>query len=255
MNYVKSNQSLAVKSSYDYDLFEFFDSNRPPLHWQKIAESIENKDLTKFVPILVVKVNGGLKIVDGQNRFLACKHLGKPIYYYQLPDDCDEDIMIILNVDRKNWSIENYLNFYVSQGKQSYLLVEQILKECTNLRPHDVISIWQGKPAGKESTIEVFKKGLYSINSTGLKKCRLVSMILYAIESSVDDAEFRRKKSLIGAIASFIHVGGNPNRLISQIKRNPFLFKAQADQPHYFELLEYIYNYRKRSKEPLRYRN
>lgn len=243
-----------VQSTYDYDLFEFFESNRDPLHWKKIAQSIEKKDLTPYVPILVAKIEGVLYIVDGQNRFLACKHLKKPVYYQLLPPDCGEDTMIMLNIDRKNWTPENYLNFWVAQGNPDYIRLSAVLNECGNLKVSDSYRIWQSKKRGITAS-KTFASGKYKFPMEAVKKARLVSSILFVIEECVDKREFSHHTSLVSSIAAIINCGAKPSRLISAIKKYPFLYKKQPTHSHYSNMLEHIYNYRRRDKIAFRYMN
>lgn len=248
---VQISETLAVLSSIDYNLFKFFDANRQPLHWRKIMQSIEKKDLTKYVPILVVRINGLFYIIDGQNRFLACKELGIPIYYMELPSDCGEEVMFMLNIDRKNWTLENYLNYWVSRGNEEYKKVQSILSECINFSVGDIIAIWQ--VARKKGVSDVFKNGKYTLPQKAINKIRVVYAIINAIEGVVNRSEFKSQKSLVRAISSILVCGANPNILISRIKSYPHLFKKQADQPHYFAMLEHIYNYRTRDKIAFKY--
>jgi len=247
------NEVIAVLSTFDYNLFRFFDANRPPLHWRKIMQSIEKKDLTKYVPILVVRIKGLLYIIDGQNRFLACKELNLPIWYIELPPDCDEEVMFMLNIDRKNWTLENYLNYWVALGNEEYQKVQSVLSECINFTVADILRIWQGKH--EKGASDMFKSGRYKLPKKGLNKVRVTYAIVNAIDSAVDKSEFGKRPaaSLVAAISSMLVAGANPNVLIDRIKSYPHLFKKQADQPHYFGMLEHIYNYRTREKIAFRY--
>ena len=113
-------KTLEVRSSYDYDKFGFYPGNRKPTHVERIKDSIQEKDLTQFVPILVTKDNGLLMIIDGQNRYFACKELGKPIYYIEAKGLLESD-MIVLNTNQKNWSLSDYVDFYCNQRDINYL--------------------------------------------------------------------------------------------------------------------------------------
>lgn len=254
---MQSSNSSPVNFTFDYDLFEFFDGNRPPTHWRRIMQSIEKKDLTKFVPILTTLVKGKFYIIDGQNRFLACKALRKPIYYMVLPLDCDEETMYILNVDRKNWTLENYLNFWVTQGNSHYIRVQAMLNECSNLRVNHIINIWQYRTSGDDKgAAKAFKDGAYTMPEKAIAKIRIVSNILFVIENVVEPKEFGKspKSSLVSAVSSLLVCGANPQILIDRIKTYPHLFRKQPDQAHYFAMLEHIYNYRTRDKIAFKYR-
>jgi hypothetical protein len=202
------------------------------------------------MPIVVSK---DFYIIDGQGRFLACKQLGLPIHFI-IANDVDESDIILLNVGRENWRIENYLNFYVNNGHKHYLLVAQILDELPNLRVNDILRIHQYRYKDLSMT-ETFYSGKYTINKSGVHKCRLLSQVFSAIENNVPKKKIVGRSSLISAISSVLSdADASANRLIQQIKKYPFLFEAQADATHYKNKLEEIYNYRKRTKVSFKYK-
>jgi len=247
-NNTRIYQSSTVYTTEDYSLFRFYDSNRPPEHWPKLAQSIQKKDLTKYMPIVVSK---DFHIIDGQGRFLACKELSIPVHFIVAENATESDI-ILLNVGRENWRIENYLNFYVNSGYSDYVLVAQILDELPNLKVNDVLRAFQYRYRDM-STHKTFISGQYKINDTAVKKCRLLSQVLYAIEGHVPKNKIVGRVSIVSAICSaFSDI--SINRLIEQIKKYPFLFEPQADQVRYKRLLEEIYNYRKRDKVAFTYK-
>lgn len=107
--------------SNQYDKFNLSKFNRNPGHYKKVKESIENNNYTQFQPILVcVNAEGELEIVDGQNRFLACKELGLPIHFI-----ISEDITIYaaadINQASKNWSSMDYARHYANRGREPYI--------------------------------------------------------------------------------------------------------------------------------------
>ena len=79
-------QVATVYTTNDYDKFSFLDANRVTDHVNALALSFKNR----FVPNAII-CNEKLQIIDGQNRFLASKQLGLPVYYY-----------IINGLDRKS---------------------------------------------------------------------------------------------------------------------------------------------------------
>lgn len=237
-----------INKTTNYDAFNFYPSNRRPFHWPKIAESIKKKDLTPWNPILVSE---DFFIIDGQGRFLACKSLGLPIYYTICPVAEENDI-IILNVGRTDWTPQNYLDFFCQQGNQHYLLVSDTLQKYPNLQIMDILRIYQVR-AGELSTSETFKTGQYKFNDEAVKRCASVSRIISYIEKYVPKKEFRHRTSLISAISSIVYKEIDINRLILQIQKNPYLFRAQPDMINYLENLETIYNYRMREKISFKY--
>lgn len=135
--------NIDVLKTNNYSLFRFSGLNREPKHAKKIVDSINNNDLTMFNPILVTFTEEGyLLIIDGQNRYLACKELGIPIYFI-LSEEADIDDAPNLNSASKNWSIEDYIRHYARRGNENYIFllnlkdkynapITSILRFCTN---------------------------------------------------------------------------------------------------------------------------
>ena len=67
---------MKIFTSSDYSIFKL--STLIDQHYKKVLKSIKENDYTKYQPILV---NNKMEIVDGQNRFLACKELGIPFHF------------------------------------------------------------------------------------------------------------------------------------------------------------------------------
>ena len=90
-----------------------------------------------------------MEIVDGQNRFLACKNLGLPIHFI-----VSEDIKIFAAADinraSKNWTASDYAEHYAKRGREPYVrlldlcakydqrlsIVQQFGKMSNNARSH-----------------------------------------------------------------------------------------------------------------------
>lgn len=103
-------------STFDYGRFSFIKGNRNVDHVKAIVKSIQSCDLTAFNPILVTP---NFEILDGQNRFEACKLLGKPIYY-TICDSNIEAISIIrnLNISQRNWRTRDYIYSFIDMGDE-----------------------------------------------------------------------------------------------------------------------------------------
>lgn len=239
-----------VHVTFDYNLFKLHSSNRPPNHWPKIAKSLKKKDMSRYVPIIVVVTDNGYIIIDGQGRYFACMELGLPIYYI-IAEGVDIEDIATFNTGQENWKLGDYLNFYASQGKVDYVRVQQFLSDFPNIKLNYLVgTIWQsGRSGGTRflSTNEVFKEGNFPFPEEARKKGAIVSQMLTAIENSVPKEEVKNKYSLVCALSSIVlNSNFNPNRLIEQVKKYPYVFRAEADQSHYKQMLEKLYNYRKR---------
>jgi hypothetical protein len=110
-----------IYQTVNYGLFNLSEFNRKPKHYKKILDSIKKNDMTMYNPCLVTAPNelGQMDIIDGQNRFLACKELGLPIHFI-IGDKLDIFDAPMLNDAAKNWSIEEYVRHYAKRGVPAY---------------------------------------------------------------------------------------------------------------------------------------
>jgi len=248
---------IQIKVTRDYSLFKFFDSNRQPNHAPKLAESIEKRDLTRFVPILVLLINGIRYIVDGQGRFLAKKMLGLPVYFIEAgPKDLSESDIAVLNRYQKNWSPMDYLNFYCEHGYEAYKRMKATLAECEMLTVSDLYQRVKqdGRGGGGNTTqVEVFQSGKSNFDKPAQTKARLVNSIMTELKNHARE-NLKHRSSIVGAVCSIVHSGINVNELISQIRKYPELILSQSDQPSYVVMLNEVYNFRKRDKNRVYFR-
>jgi len=128
--------------TYDYELFDFFNSNRVINEntVKKIIKSIEKIGYVAARPIIV---NKDLIIIDGQHRFEACKRLNLPIIYEELEIN-EHDAIIALNSAQKPWSMEDYVHSWANEGKQCYI---------------DLLAFQEKYKIGISNSIEIFFGG------------------------------------------------------------------------------------------------
>lgn len=120
--------TFTQKSTKDYSQFKRLEGNRPvnPSQVQKIIESVKLIDVLEAKPIIVA--NG--YIIDGQHRFDASVQLGKEVHYVEVSPMTEEEMRFLmsqLNSNVKNWSPADYLQQYVTQGKENYIYLQNFL--------------------------------------------------------------------------------------------------------------------------------
>ena len=86
-----------IQSTFKYEMFHFIEGNRSIDHEDRIEKSIRTSGLL-VQPILV---NQNMEVIEGQNRYQACKNLGLPIYYV-IQDGIGLDEVKSLNSASKN---------------------------------------------------------------------------------------------------------------------------------------------------------
>ena len=104
--------SRLIYNTKNYDKFTFLPGNRPVEHWKEIADSM--KELKTFSPPIVVKKNGDGKLVilEGQNRFIALKHLGRSIDYIFPNIEMGLPEVRAMNKVQKKWNLSQYLHSF-----------------------------------------------------------------------------------------------------------------------------------------------
>lgn len=103
----------------NYEQFKFRKDNRNCIdqaHVKRLIESIRAKNLLELRPILV---NKHYEVIDGQHRLEAAKELGVEIYY-NIEEDLTAGDIITLNIN-KQWTLADFLNFYVQNGYDEYI--------------------------------------------------------------------------------------------------------------------------------------
>lgn len=121
---IPDKDTYKIMSTFKYEDFKFIEGNRDVDHEEKIEKSIRKSGLL-IQPVLV---NERMEIIEGQNRFYACKNLGLPIYYVMQNDIGLEEVKS-LNSASKNWTTRNYVHSYAAGDKKlDYIYVEQLQK-------------------------------------------------------------------------------------------------------------------------------
>lgn len=122
---IPERDTYKIRSTTDYRMFRFISGNRTVDHAEKIEKSI--KEIGLLVSPIVVDEN--YRILDGQNRFCACRNLRLPVYYV-VQEGVGEDVIGRLNSSSKNWTGKDHIHFYAHGEKKviDYVYFEQLMK-------------------------------------------------------------------------------------------------------------------------------
>lgn len=107
----------------DYEQFNLINDNREinDKHVKKLAKSVALLGTN----LQAIIVNSKMEVLDGSHRLQACKSASVPVRYLVLDplEYSNEEIMIQLNINSKNWTLENYIEHYShSQNEYKRLL-------------------------------------------------------------------------------------------------------------------------------------
>jgi len=226
----------------DLDRFELMRGNRPPnpQHVEHLAKNIEQFGML-CNPILV---NEDMEVIDGQHRLLAAKKTGVSIYYIIVKGYNLEQVKA-LNLNQKNWSNTDFLNSYADMGIESYVYLRQFMnRHLFDLRT--CLTLNNCYQVVKNETSDL-KKGLLKIGD--IKKAELYAEQLKMLKPY---HKIRRRFSTV-----MIQIFKNENfvfsEFISKLKLQPTALVECANAQQYKDLIEQIYNYRRRNKVNLRF--
>lgn len=125
----------------EYEKFKFLEQNREVKQAKvdKIKKSIEEIGYIKAHPILI---DSKFNILDGQHRYKACVQLELPIIYEFHEGDLDINRIILkLNTNQSVWTRLEYIHYWSTMGKESYIEFKGIMNKHTTLGISNLISL------------------------------------------------------------------------------------------------------------------
>lgn len=105
----------SVLMTTDYSIFKFMDANRNVDQLNVLRLESEMKKHQYETPIIV---NDNMEVIDGQHRLIVCEKNKLPVYYLVIPGLTERDCRK-LNQNQKEWSTNDYLNYYSKIGSKS----------------------------------------------------------------------------------------------------------------------------------------
>lgn len=155
------NTETKVKITDEYNIFTFADGNRSikEPHVRRLIKSIQTVGL---IPAPII-VNEKMEILDGQHRVEACMRLNEPVYYIVI-NGAGMKEATAMNANNKNWTSEDYLNYYASEGLADYVFVKRMF-EKTRIPLSILIRVLVNQTSsGGGSKTEDFFNGTYKID-------------------------------------------------------------------------------------------
>jgi hypothetical protein len=246
------NSETKILKTEDYSLFELTDINRDPKHSENVKASIEIKNLTSYIPILV-KINpnnGKYTIYDGQGRFIACTNLGLSIYFV-IGENLEIDDIQLLNISQEKWKPEDYLRHYANRGFEEYKKIEELLGECKHMKIGYILQIWQFRIKDEEkewSSSATLRRGKYILPDHAADRIREIDRVLRVIHDKVEPERITNVGAIARAIGSLYLLDVDLYALTDQITKHPHQFRPQANQALYKVHFEEVYNFRRGNK-------
>ncbi|MEK6829851.1 MAG: ParB N-terminal domain-containing protein [Nanoarchaeota archaeon] len=244
-SHVVKEKAKAVQSDViiwrteDYGVFKLNEFNRDPSHYKKIKEAIKKNDQAKYMPILVDK---NMNIVDGQNRYLACKELKKPIYFIVSKEIHINDAPDI-NSAAKNWSMTDYVRHYAKRGREPYIkMLDLAAKYGQRI---SVIAQFGKLKEGSRSHSENVRAGIFEFKSG-------VDVEAFFKHMSIFQQYYyyaKKERFIRAAVKLYSHKEYNPAVMEKKLRLASAIVHEQPRTDLMLEELVKLYNYH--SRQPI----
>jgi len=240
------NTGIIIKKTFNYKMFKILDSNRElnNLHLKRLEKSFINNYLIN--PIIVNENN---YIIDGQHRYTVARKLNLPIYFIEIPFYKLEEIQI-LNINQKNWNLNDYVDGYISLGKKEYKIYKDFLNKY-KFPPMKCIEILTGKKTGggENRVDDLFKKGVFNIQD--LNKSISIAEKILSLKGYYEG--YKRSSFLNAMITLFNNDNFDFDFFIDKLKIKSNKIVDCTKTKDYILLIEEIYNKKSRNKVNLRF--
>lgn len=239
-----------IQKTEDYSIFKKHPSNRPidDLNLKKIVNSIKMRNMLEIRPITV---NQEMYIIDGQHRLEACKILQAPVFYIVQENAKDED-MIFLNNAQKTWSISDYIDFYASKGKKSYIQMKEIAYKNDISIPEVLIffSHMNGK-SYKSIKSGSYEKDISEYMIVIREKLSVISQIIaYLNEKLMGDKKFLKSVAIKRAFVYLFSIQlFQVDVFLKKLEMGLSRIHSCTKTKDYVEMFKSIYNFR--NQEPI----
>ena len=238
------NQTPEIKKTKNYELFKIHIANRKinKNHVENIKKSMQKKFL-----ISPITVNKNFEVIDGQHRLIASKDLGLPIYYF-INNNYGIKEMQRLNAINKNWTPINYLNTGVALNNQNYIDFKRFKKKYGFSHAVSLTLLCNNN---SKSEHDKFKEGTFKVKDYELA-CKYAELI-YLVSPYYEEFKRRIFVSAILFLLKNKQDVFSMQEFIDKLKTKPNYLQHCVNTKQYLELIEEIYNYRRRLKVNLRF--
>lgn len=228
----------------DHDQFKSIVGNRKlnVLHLKRLKHSI-NVNGNLLMPIIV---NEKMEVIDGQHRLQCLKELGLSVYYI-VREGYGRYEVRVLNENSKTWNAEDHMNGFCDEGLPEYLKYRQF-KRAYGLDHNVCMGLLSGSTTGQKVQA-IFKSGDFKVKNYA-RACEFAEHLLM-IEPLYEG--WKRWTFVLALMGVADKNGFSLGEFVEKLKLQPTALVDCANVEQYRDLIERIYNYRRREKVNLRY--
>jgi hypothetical protein len=248
---VKNSKKVnEVFETSDYEMFVFRGDNRMiiPSHVKELTKDMVKRGWERGSYVVV---NELMEIVDGQHRVLAAKAAGIPFHFIS-ENGTGFDSIRGLNKKQRNWNIIDHIHGYISGDNKNsnYVVLHSFMNNFPTLRPTECMMIVKNSMSA--TTRQEFEDGLFVVRDMKLAYewgHRLVSLKPY-FENGYNKSIFVRAMIKVwtsGVTFDF-------DEFLHKIKLRPRMIYMCGTVDQYIDMIQEIYNYRRKGEEKIYFR-
>lgn len=226
-----------INKTHDYSQFRIVTTNREvdKNHVKRVKASIAKNNLLHLNPIIV---NDKLEVIDGQHRLQAAKEL-KVAVWYVMSNEISQDHIAILNTNKKNWKLDDYIHYHAKNGLTAYIALNTFMKNNSFIPSSVALSI-----AASNTESNMIREG--KLKNVNLDEAEAMMSRISDYRNHFSDAYTRK---FVLAVKTIEKVNGfDHKQMIEQIALQPRSLKPCTTSKEYIKQLEELYNYRKKSR-------
>lgn len=232
----------------DYSIFKFRNDNRDIIqsHVNNLSKSML---VDGWQDGSTAVVNQRFEVIDGQHRILAAQKANVSVRY-EVVRNANLNTIRRLNTKTKNWNIITHLKSYVKEGNQNYILLDRFMKNFPTLRPTECMMLVKNSMSSAKR--EEFESGNFVVKD--MKKAyewghRIMRLRSY-FEKGYNKSIFVR-----ALIEIFINKPKfNFDEFVHKIQIRPRSIYMCGTVSQYIEMIEDIYNYKRKVDEKVNLR-
>lgn len=234
--------SKEVFTTTDYFLFKPIDGNRNKnaMHINRLKKSMEKNYL-----FTIIIVNEKKEIIDGQHRFEVISELQLPMHYVVCKGYGLSEVHIF-NQNSKTWNSDDYLAGYCELGYTNYIKYRDF-KLKYGLGHHQCMAILSNDKS--TDGIKAFMSGDLKIR--GYKAAEEFMDNILLIEKYYNG--IRRRSFIFAMLSLFKNENFDFQEFMQKLKVQPTALQNCINVTEYKEMIEEIYNYRRKDKVNLRF--
>lgn len=242
---MKSQKVNQVFRTSEHSMFKRNQMNRDliPSHVNNLYKNMLVQGWLKGSYIVINK--DGF-IIDGHHRLEAAIKCNIPVDY--IIEDTSVDDICLLNKSARNWNIIDHLQMFVKSNNPNYVVLDRYMKNFPNFRPTEAMMLVRN--TGSAQTRHQFEQGLFEV-----KDMKLAYQWGHNIMSLKPYFDGYCKSIFVRAM---IRVLQNPqfnfDEFLHKVKLRPSMIFMCGTVDQYLEMIENIYNYRRRNEEKVNLR-